>query len=181
LAHKPSRMEVNAAIEKLIGFSEDADNAAQTVILYGDDLKTSAALQIEGVSAGMSRGRGVSGYSPGHGNVTIEDKDKEETREFIFGVHKDRVGHYRLWKEAPGLLCFHYFWKSGLAVRGFSDTGPDVYRLGYDQQSLLPEFLGVERSRCILKLGILEFRLRYLERVHGKIRNPRIGTSIIIG
>jgi len=174
-------MEVNAAIENLIRYSGDTSSAAQTVILYGDDMKTSAALQIEGARAATSRGRGVSGYSPGHGNVTIENEDKEETREFIFGVHKDRVGHYRLWKEAPGLLCFHYFWKSGLAVRGFSDSGPDVYRLGYDQQSLAPEFLGVERSRRILKLGILEFRLRYLEPILGQIRNPRIGTSIIIG
>lgn len=180
MANRPSRMEVNAAIEKLIARSEDSRAAAQIVIQYGDGLRTSARFQVEASSSKTSRGPKVFGYSPGHGNVTIEDKEKEETQEFVFGVYKDRVGHYRLWKVGQGLLSFHHFWKSGLTTRGSSGSDPDVYRLGYDQQSLLFTFLGIERARIIFNLGFLQIHFRYLEPILGTIRDPRIGFSLIV-
>jgi len=171
-----TRMDVNAAIERLIMRSEDSEHAARIVIRYGDKLRSSWPFQYSSTKT-TTRSDAASGYAPGVGNVTVKSEQSEEQTEYVFGVYKDRIGYYRLWKQGEGLLCFHHFWKSGLTTRG-QGSDPETYRLGYDPESLEPEFLGVERVRVILRIGAFEFFRVYLEPVLGTIKKPLRGYGL---
>ena len=181
----PERMAVNAAIERLIAQTDEDGEAARTVIAYGAKLKRSKAIQIRYSSDAQSGGDSVSGYSPGHGDISIEDKERSEHKEWSFGVYKDRIGHYRLWKESEGLLKFHHFWKSDITTKAPDDAGPDQFHLGYDQASQELRYLGVLRQRvlCQLHLGLtVKIVWLYLERIYGTARmpmqNPAVHLSI---
>ena len=175
------RMAVNAAIEKLIAQDDEDGEAARVVIEYGDSLQTSGRIQISRSRHTKSSGSEVSGYSPGHGKVTVKDEGKEEHTEWDFGVHKDRVGYFRLWKEQNGLLRFHHFWKSGITTASMTQL-PDVYHLGYEPESLEPNYLGIERKSTILKfwLGVtIEVHKTYLEPLYGTVPKLRqVGLTI---
>lgn len=169
------RMMVNAAIEKLIARSDEDGQAARIVVEYGSKLKKSGKVKIEYLSNTKSSGDEISGYSPGQGEITIKDKEREEQKEWAYGVHKDRVGYFRLWKEKEGLLQFHHFWKSSITTKSIDDEGPDEYRLGYNPTSLEPKYLGILRKRVVLTLWLgitLEISRYYLEQVYGKV--PRL-------
>ncbi len=125
------RMAVNAAMEKLVARADEDGEAARVVVEYGSKLKKSSRVQVEYASSTKSSGDEVSGYSPGQGEITIKDKEREEEKEWAFGVHKDRVGYFRLWKEEEGQLQFHHFWKSGITTKPIDDEGPEEYHLGY--------------------------------------------------
>jgi hypothetical protein len=178
---KATRMAVNAAIEKLIARSEDSEAAARTVIEYGDGMRIAGPVQAEATITTKRHRGSISGYSPGHGNVTIKNDEESKDQEFTFGVYKDRVGYYRIWKQAQGLLCFHRFWKSGLVTRGPEEKGPDVYRLAYSPKSLQPKYLAIVRSKIILNLGLIKFRFYYQEPLIGIIRKKRYSFGISIG
>jgi hypothetical protein len=170
-----ARMAVNAAIEKLITQTDEDGESARTVIQYGSKLKKSGRVQLEYSSNTKSSGEEVSGYSPGQGEITIKDKERDEQKEWAFGVNKDRIGYFRLWKEEEGLLQFHHFWKSSITTKPIDDEGPDEYHLGYDSHSLEPKYLGIKRKRIVLTLwfGItLEISRFYLEQVYGTV--PKI-------
>jgi hypothetical protein len=166
------RMAVNAAIERLITRVDEDSEAARIIVSYGSKLKKSGSIQMEANSSTKSSGSEVSGYSPVQGEITIKDKEHEEQKEWSFGVHKDRVGYFRLWKEGEGLLKFHHFWKSSITTKSIDDDGPEEYHLGYDVVSFDPKYLGVRRKRVVftLWLGItLEISHFYLEQIYGKV------------
>lgn len=170
------RMAVNAAIEKLIGRMDDDGQAAQVVVAYGSQLKKSNSLQMEYTRTNKSSGDKVSGYSPGLGEVTIHDAKREEHREWSSGVHKDRVGYYRLWKEKDGLLVLHHFWKSSIATQ-VTDDDPEVYHLGYNPVSLEPLYFGVQRERIVCRVWLgctLEISRLCLEQIYGHVPPLRI-------
>lgn len=176
------RMAVNAAIEKLIARADDDGEAARVVVDYGSKLKKSGPVQIEYASSTKSSGDEVSGYPPGQGEITIKDKEREEQKEWALGVHKDRVGYFRLWKEREGQLQFHHFWKSSITTKPIDGEGPEEYHLGYDPASLEPKYLGIRRKRIVvtLWLGIsLEISRFYLEQIYGKVPQIRgIGVKL---
>ena len=166
------RMAVNAAIEKLIAKADEDGEAARVVVSYGSKLKASEKIQIESVTNQKSSGGEVSGYSPQHGEITVKDEKREERKEWTRGVYKDRIGHYRLWKEDDGLLKFHHFWKSGLTTKSPDSEDPETYHLGYDIATLEPKYLGIRRKRITAKFWLLctvEIARPYLEPVYGDV------------
>jgi hypothetical protein len=162
---------LNAAIEKLIA-QDDADGeAAQVVISYGAKLKAASSIQIESTTISSSSGPSMSGYSPNVGHVTVKDKVGKTVKEQTFGVDKERVGHYRLWKAKEGCLNFHHFWKSLVTTGSMDGILPDVYHLGYDPQSLEPAYLAILRKRTVFRVFVgitIEIFVPYLEPVYGK-------------
>lgn len=166
------RMAVNAAIEKLIARADDDGEAARVVVAYGSRLKKSGPVSIEYASITKSSGDEVSGYSPGHGDISIKDNEREERKEWAFGVHKDRVGHFRLWKEKEGLLQFHHFWKSDTTTQSVDGEAPEEYHLGYDPFSLEPKYLGVCRKRIVATFWFglsVKISREFLEEIYGKV------------
>ncbi|MEJ0053450.1 MAG: hypothetical protein WDN10_01840 [bacterium] len=166
------RMAVNAALEKIIARIDENREAARRVVKYGSGLKESKRIQMKYRSRTRSSGEDVSGYSPGQGEVTIKDAERQEEKEWEGGVNKDRIGHFRLWKEEEGELRFHHFWKSGITTRSIGGERPDEYCLGYDPVSLEPTYLGLNREKLVftLWLGIwMDISRFYLEAIYGKV------------
>lgn len=175
-------MAVNAAIEMLIARADDDGDAARVVIEYGSKLSGSGKFQIEVTSHTKSSGNKVTGVTPGQGNVTIENKEREKHTEWAHGVHKDRIGKFRLWKEVDGVLKFHHFWKSSITTASSTTEQPDEYSLGYDPTTLEPRYLGVMRRRLLSTFWFI-FRIRvielYLEPIYGEVP-PRTSKGIIL-
>jgi hypothetical protein len=172
MTQNATRMEVNAAIEKLIMRADDNGEAAKVVVEYGSKLQKSGRVVIQYSSTTTSSGDEVSGYSPGHGEITISDKKREENKEWAFGIHKDRVGYFRLWKSKEGELRFHHFWKSSAATKSIDSEGPEIYCLGYDPVSFEPKYLCIEHEEVLFTLwfgvAIEIFRL-YREQIYGTV------------
>ena len=174
-----SRMAVNAAIEQLVARSDESGEAARTVIAYGHTLKKAGKLKIILSSNTTTSGDSISGHTAEHGEVSIEEPEHQEHKEWAYGINKDRVGHYRLWKEGDGLLIFHHFWKSTITTQGPDDEDPEEYHLAYDPGSLEPNYLGVERKRVVLALGrYFVISRRYLEPIYGTIEKPGLGFGV---
>jgi hypothetical protein len=117
----------------------------------------------------------VSGHTPEFGDVTIKDESREEQIEKSFGVYKDRVGYYRLWKDSDGTLRFHHFWKSGITTQSVFKAGPEEYYLGYDTRSLEPLYLGLLQRKILLRFWLwkkIEISREYLEPIYGTM--PRL-------
>lgn len=168
-------MAVNTAIEKLIARADDDGQAAEIVIRYGSKLKQSGLFEVQTSIKSNSSGNSVSGYSPGHGEVTVQDSEREKHIEKNFGVYKDRIGHYRLWKTAEGGLRFHHFWKSDMTTMGIDGKEPQEFYLGYDQRSLALTYLGLRHKHPLaLRIGkfTLVFMTYHLERIYGPKEVP---------
>lgn len=170
------RIEVNAAIERLLAQPDDAE-AARVIIEYGVRLKGPRMFSLEVASTRKSSDDAISGYSPGHGNITINDERPPERKEWLLGMEKDRVGHFRLWRASDNALQFQHFWKSSLVTQSHNEEGPDEFMLGYDPTSLKFEFLGVVREKTILEFSFghstFQFFFQYLESLHGKVPSWR--------
>lgn len=171
------RMVVNAAIEQLIARNDDCDNAARIVIAYGSKLRCSKSFIFEYNTKANNSKESTSGYSPGHGEVTVQNEEREKHLEGGFGIYKDRVGHYRLWKDSEGLIKFHHFWKSGITTKNPEDDGPDEYHLGYDPKSTEPRYFGVARRQIIFSVWLgLTFKITrgYLDVIHGTLKKNHL-------
>ncbi|MDB5194844.1 MAG: hypothetical protein JWO84_28 [Parcubacteria group bacterium] len=176
----PTRMEVNAAIERLISGEGDFVEDAALVIEYGHSLPEASVAQI---TWRRSRNRkpptSASGYAPGLGNVEIDTAGpRPEPEEIELGVRKERIGHYRLWHGAgDGHLYFQHFWKSGVSTRGISEQSP-TYCLGFHPATLEPRFLGLVEIQPLFQLG--RFRISYprMKVLHGTFRGHFFGLHI---
>ena len=146
------RMRVNAAMESLISREDNWVESACTVIALGHTLKIAQPVSIETKVTKTSGGESITGQTS-QGPMTIRDKKREETKETSFGVLKERIGFFRLWRQSHDTLCFHRFENSHISTRGLRE-GPDTYRLVYDQNTLMPKQFGVEQKVPILSLGI---------------------------
>lgn len=106
------RLELNACIERLIDSNGHDAEARQAVLAFARDMKGSSNLQIRGVV--QSPGDGVSGQTPEHGQVQVDD-DRPQTREFSAGSVLERVGYYKIWRHKDWIHIAH-FWKSDTAT-----------------------------------------------------------------
>ncbi len=179
------RVIVNAAIEKLITRTDDDGEAAKVVIAYGSNLNGPAHFNFEFSSHTTTDGGEVTGHSPGYGNISIKDKEREKHIEKTIGFTKERIGYYRLWKEQDGVLLFHHFWKSSRSTQPNKSERPDEYVLGYDEKTLKLRYLGIKRERVLTSFGFgIKFQTfqDYLEEIYGTVPKPSgRGFRITIG
>lgn len=177
------KLMLNAAIERLIAREDDDCSAMRTVIAYGSKLSRGNHASFEGSLDLKSSGDAVSGHTAEQGNVTIEDKDKEVHKECAFGIRKERIGHFKIWKEREGLIMFHHFWKSDIATQVEKEDMPEVYHLGYDEKTFEPEYFGYEHARTIFLCWFLlwiRFKWFGLKLIYGKEQgiSGKIGISL---
>ncbi|HSE35476.1 MAG TPA: hypothetical protein VLB83_05140 [Candidatus Paceibacterota bacterium] len=181
MATTAERMLINAAIEKLLAQSDESYEAARVVIDYGQRLKSASATQLEIASRAHDSHEHTSGYSPGIGEINLEHDTPTEQREYTFGISRDRVGYYRLWKQKEGQICFQHYWKSDANTNPGDDTS-DIYYLGYCTKKLEPKYFGIFRERVAFRLWIghtIEFTRHYLEPIFGEM--PKLTTIGIRG
>lgn len=158
------RMAINAAIEKLIALDDASGDAARTVIVLCDDLRERFWLSGQYNRTETTSGDSVTGATQ-HGNLTIKDGERTEHKEGEFGIHKERIGHYRVWKEQDGVVGFHHYWASSTTTEGSRKAVE--YWLGYDPESKEPLWFGRRRVRVAFRIGWLHFTTTYTESLVG--------------
>jgi len=172
------RLALNAAIECLIAGERDAQEAARIVIEYGCKLKKSSPINREAYyGGGSSDGSSISGYTPEHGQITFKDERPGELKVTSFGIHKERVGHYRVWKRRKGVLCLHYFWGADIITRSSRGEDVAVYWLAYDPKSLASRYFAVECKKILFSwkfVGRHEIIKYYLQRFSGMGKLPML-------
>lgn len=146
-------MAVNAAIEKLIAQDDPNGDAAQVVIEYMHHHKPEAPIALEYRTEETRSGGSTTGYAAGHGNVSIDDNETK-VQSGSFGIHKDRVGHYKIWKKADDIICFHHFWKSDVITR-VDITSQKEYVLCYNTSDLSPKSFGMISRVFWFKFNLL--------------------------
>jgi hypothetical protein len=122
------RLELNAHIERLIE-SRGADAQARAAIeQFASTMKRASKVAVEGK---ISRpGGNVSGQTPEHGSVQIED-DRPQTTEFAKGVSRERVGYYKLTRQTKDLLLITHFWKADPGTESETELAPE-WAMGLD-------------------------------------------------
>jgi len=128
------RMLVNAAIERLINKNASGEDA-MVVIKFCENFPVKKGLAIQYTSDSTDQSN-VTGATE-HGDIKIESSEKKHT-EFDFGIKKERVGYYKVWKEKKNVLAIQYYWKSDTSTESESGPPPE-YRLAYNKD-LSPRF-----------------------------------------
>jgi hypothetical protein len=140
------RLELNAYIERLID-SRGEDEEARTVLAeFAAGLKSGSPLQVLGVI--VKPGSTVSGQTPEHGTVKVED-DKAERREFEKGVVQERVGFYKLTRQ-KNLLVISHFWKSDPGTQSETEPAPE-WSLALDRWGN-PDWFGERAIKPIFRI-----------------------------
>ncbi len=166
------RIAVNAAIEKLIQRHDPLEPHAHVVIKFGSTLRKSSMVSVEYCKRASS-GDSISGCTPDQGEVTIKDSECQKEKEISIGIHKERIGYFRFWKLAEGVLAFHHFWKSSLTTVSMDEIEPDQYCLGYDPETLDFEYFGMwGQKKIVFRIWLIWwfiFRVQHMEQIYGKV------------
>ncbi|MEK9154864.1 MAG: hypothetical protein AAB596_02245 [Patescibacteria group bacterium] len=165
------RIQVNAAIEKLIARDDKNGEAAQILIAFSCKLPiTGKIIRIEYLRT-TKNDIDVTGYTQEAGNISVKDNHKK-TREWSYGAEKERIGKYKLWKPKEGILWFHNFWKSDIATQESDGRMPDHYCLVYDEGTRKLKYFAIERKKTVLSFWFFGYRIKlvkyYLERIYGE-------------
>jgi hypothetical protein len=169
-----NRMEVNAAIERLLQGSQHWEEDAAAIISNCNQIPVRGKLVIEGSLSKRSDGESITGDTPGMGNVTLKDKPAEVRKEFLFGRTQERIGYFKVWKEADGVISFTHWWKADLTTQGLGQK-PDQYFLGYDGKTLRPTYFAVKFERVVLNLILVTLSRIFLEPIYGEADVCAIG------
>jgi len=142
------RLELNAQIERLID-SRGHDAEARAVLAeFAAGLKSGSPVQMLG--AIIKPGSTVSGQTPEHGTVKVED-EKAERKDFEKGVIQERVGFYKLTRQ-KNLLVISHFWKSDAGTQSETELAPE-WALAFDRSGN-PEWFGERAVKPIFRLPI---------------------------
>jgi len=153
--HRPSKVEVNPAIERLIGReASDWIRDAETVIRYCASLARRKRVSAEASFRRDNQKTDVRGVAPGVGEVHVQT-EQPDAREWVFGVERDRIGYFKIEKPEKGELEIRSFWKTDLATRGDLSEEPPAWQLAYDERSGAPKTFGELTTRTLFRLGPL--------------------------
>ena len=144
-----NRMQVNAAIEKLIDNYDE--ESAKIIIKFGDTISKQARFSGSVVVPNKDR-TSITGHTAEQGNVSIDTDKKEKYKQWTWGESKERIGHYRFYKVFDGRIEFHHFWASDETTWVDKEDAPTVYTLGYDVETLTPVFFGRWGKRVIFRI-----------------------------
>ena len=156
---KQSRFVVHAAIQALVDKEELDEESALSVASFAGGLKKKRHVSAEWVLA-PSDDDDITGYTGELGNVKIRDSSSEEDTEGWWGVYKERVGKYILWKEREGLINFH-------------ETGKEdnLYYLWYNPLTLDFVGLGIQTRQHLCSFWFVFWVRIYrmgVEIIHGR-------------
>jgi hypothetical protein len=142
------RLELNAQIERLIESRGHDEEARAALAAFGARLKPGSPVQMLG--AIVKPGSTVSGQTPEHGTVKVED-EKAERKEFERGVIQERVGFYKLTRQ-KNLLVIAHFWKSDLGTQSETELAPE-WALALDRAGH-PDWFGERAVKPVFRLPL---------------------------
>ena len=142
------RLELNAQIERLIDSRGHDEEARAALAAFGAGLKPGSPVQMLG--AIIKPGSTVSGQTPEHGTVKVED-EKPERKEFEKGVIQERVGFYKLTRQ-KNLLVISHFWKADVGTQSETELAPE-WALALDRWGS-PEWFGERAVKPLLRIPL---------------------------
>lgn len=174
-----NRFEVNAAIEQLLAGTESWEEHARVIIRNCHELHPK---KMVGLSIGSLPGKdeeSITGHSPGVGNVTVKDEQKKEREGVEFGIYRERIGYFKVWRQRGTEIGLKYWWKADLETQNPDEPEqtPEYY-LGYDKETLQPKYFGVEREKKVMRFLMGTLYRVYLEPMYGEVKYPSRGWSL---
>ena len=142
------RLELNALIERLIDSGGHDEEARMALAAFGGGLKPGSPVQMLGSI--IKPGSTVSGQTPEHGTVKVED-DKPERRDFEKGVIQERVGFYKLTRQ-KNLLVISHFWKADLGTQSETELAPE-WALALDRSGN-PDWFGERAVKPVFRIPL---------------------------
>lgn len=158
---RPSNMEVNAAICELINGNVSTE-LMSVIVRFGHHLPERGPFYIVGTTPKKNDGTIISGHTQEQGNINIKTSDDGQEKEWAYGIHKERVGYFRIYKNNWGAIEFHHFWKSGVTTASESEE-PAKYRLEYDEKTLEPLCFGIYGYHDFFVLNIPSLKISLRE------------------
>lgn len=180
----PGKLEIHAALSALAaGEAEGWIERARTVVRAFAGLPCSAAVSTDIQAAVRRDDASVTGHSESLGDVTVGAPETREKR-WTMGVREERVGHFKISKEAEGLLEFHHFWRADLSTEPREEEHPPHFKLRYEAASLEPLSVETEETRQVFRLGPLAVLATYavpLLSVEPGANPRRTGYQVVLG
>lgn len=171
-------LEINASLWNLVE-GKDVKESAKVIISYAALLPPSNRYVMEG-SSRMNHHERYTGQTD-QGNFSFEE-EKEKSKEFSYGLNKERIGHFRLWR-VNNLIFFHHFWASALET-SVDETYVKIYGISYDVENLELDGFGRVRKFTTWKLTLFNLELKllktYLVSVIPESKIYKLGTEISI-
>jgi hypothetical protein len=154
------RIQLNAAIERLVESKGSSEESRRIVYEFGSQLRPFS--RVSGSLQMQSPGDSISGHTPEQGNVQLTDDEKVKTYEF--GNERERVGHYKIWKEQEGRhrykVVVAHFWKLDEGTESTTEE-PQIWCLSCDQNG--PTWFGERATRTVLNSKLHVRRHEFIE------------------
>jgi hypothetical protein len=129
----PTRMEINAAVDRIIS-GEDSDGTGRRVLIaFGQSLPINPTEFAGKVWRARSNDTSITGHTQ-NGDITIEDKKPPEEKGWS-SIKKERVGHYKIWRDSTHCISFQHFWKADITTQSNASDSVE-YTLGFDPKDL---------------------------------------------
>ena len=179
-----SPFQINAALNGLVDENcHEWIHLAEIVINEFRELKKASPVSVEVVGRIEKKDAEMTGTTPDKGNLTI---NTDETRDIDWssGIKKERVGHFRLYKEQEGIIAFHKFWRSDMATEPDEEKHPPLYRLHYDAKSFAPIKVVTSSEKPAFRFLFIHLIGEYEVPIHtldGSKEPKRVGISIVLG
>ena len=152
-----NRMQVAAALQRLVD-GQDIEVSANIV------LSACRKLPVGRFSAGFWYEKDsdtMSGVSPGHGHVSIDDGDRKTVVKSV-GVAPERIGNFRVWRAGTHRIEFCHYWGFELTTQS-EDGPPTEFVIEHTSNHKMVRFgamdFTIQRSFWFLHLTINRFRL----------------------
>lgn len=173
-----NKLEVNVALWNLIEQREIVESL-KIVIGFGHELKEASPIQFGSIRS-KKESPGAFTALTDRGNFTVSEEARTELIERQVGIQKERIGHFRIWKQSPTELWFHHFWKSELSTAGGMPSVTE-YCISYDQRSLEPRFFSYIEGRMLLPWSYIRLQLGYLKPIWGNSTARLRSFCLVIG
>ncbi len=140
-----NRLEINAAIERLLSNDDFDLEAARIIINFGLEIEETKNATLAYSSEKMNSSS-FRGYVSGIGDVEYKKSSEKNEGEKTFGIYEDRVGKYKLRrtrKEGRGIISIRYFWKADITTASSTEEDVRDYHLHYNLKTSEPEDLAI--------------------------------------
>lgn len=170
---RATKIEINAALHALYYSDEDPEENMRIVISFADSLQITHPSKM--LRAGKKKNdKLITGYTPEHGNITIDHQESQEKTQEDDDDAKIRIGQFRLWRCRTNLIAFHHFWASEESTRPHNGERAHALYIQYDEELLQPQCLAGTREEYYKNVKRFEVYKVYLDPIWGDV-DPLIG------
>jgi len=148
----PTRMEVNAAIDRLIETSMSDPMDARQIVMFACQHASSSANWVSG-ALNRQNNAPFTGVTDELGDIKIEDGTKTSSQ-FEYGKTSERVGHYKIHWHG-NIITIRHFWKADITTSATPGEMANNYVLFFDPKTLTARAFGsISRAeRLAIKIG----------------------------